>query len=56
MVSINETAPIYPRREFLAKTLKRRIERTYQTGQVIAGLTLKLGWVPKPTDEPVKVR
>ena len=26
--------------EFLANTLKRRIEGTYQTGQVIAGLTL----------------
>jgi hypothetical protein len=56
MVSINETAPIYPRRKFLVKTLKRRIEGTYQTGQVIAGLTLELQWVPEPTYEPVKVR
>jgi hypothetical protein len=40
MVSINETAPIYPRREFLVKIFKMKIEWTYQTGQVIAGLTL----------------
>ena len=43
MVSMNETAPIYARGEFYVGFYRQDgTEGTYQTGQVIASLTLEL--------------
>ena len=57
MVSMNETAPIYARDEFYTGIYRQDgTEGTYQTGQVIASLTLELCRAPESIDEPAKTQ
>ena len=56
MVSMNETAPIYARDDSYVGIYRQDgTEGTYQTGQVIAGLTLELCRAPESIDEPAKL-
>ena len=56
MVSMNEIAPIYAIDELYAGIYRQEgTEGTYQTGQVIASLTLELCRAPESIDEPAKL-